>query len=67
MLRGAVHRVRPLLGRHWLLLVLTAIAIVVSIIVRHEVFAAFSWNRDEPVYLWQARLLREGQFTAPAA
>ncbi|MSO79932.1 MAG: hypothetical protein EXQ79_10060 [Acidimicrobiia bacterium] len=66
MLRAAVHRVRPLLGRHWLLLVLTAIAIAVSIIVRHEVFAAFSWNRDEPVYLWQARLLREGQFTAPA-
>jgi 4-amino-4-deoxy-L-arabinose transferase-like glycosyltransferase len=67
MLRGAVHRARALLAQHRLLVVLTAIAVVVSFIVRHEVFAAFSWNRDEPVYLWQARLLRAGHLTSPAS
>ncbi len=29
------------------------------------VYPAFSWNRDEPVYLWQMRTLREGSFSTP--
>jgi 4-amino-4-deoxy-L-arabinose transferase-like glycosyltransferase len=43
--------------------VLIAAAIAVSFIVRHNVFGAYSWNRDEPVYLWQARALRAGHLT----
>jgi 4-amino-4-deoxy-L-arabinose transferase-like glycosyltransferase len=29
------------------------------------VYPAFSWNRDEPVYLWQMRTLRAGSFSTP--
>ncbi len=32
---------------------------------RHLVFPAYSWNRDEPVYLWQVAGLRAGQLTSP--
>src|SRR5439155_14696107 len=42
------------------LLALVVVAIAVSFIVRHDVFPAYSWNRDEPIYLWQARALRAG-------
>ena len=28
------------------------------------VFPAYSWNRDEPVYLWHVEVLRSGQLTA---
>ncbi len=42
---------------------LVAAAIAVSFLVRHHVYPAYSWNRDEPVYLWQARALRAGHFT----
>ena len=35
-------------------------AAVVSGLVSTFVFPAFSWNRDEPVYLWQVELLRSG-------
>ncbi len=41
---------------------LVAIAIAVSFIVRHEIYPAFSVNRDEPIYLWQAQALRSGHF-----
>lgn len=32
---------------------------------RHAIFPAYSWNRDEPVYLWQAATLRSGAFSTP--
>lgn len=51
------------LRTHGVLLLLVAIAIGVSFAVRHEVFGSFSWNRDEPVYLWQTRALLDGQLT----
>ena len=34
---------------------------VLSVVVRHVVYPAFSWNRDEATYLWQVRALRDGQ------
>lgn len=39
-------------------------AIAVSLLSRHLVYPAFSWNRDEAVYLWQVAGLRAGQFTS---
>ncbi len=30
-----------------------------------SIFPAYSWNRDEPVYLWQAETLRAGMFSSP--
>jgi len=58
-------RTRPLIGewlaRYWLLLALLTVAAVVSIVVRHVVYPALSWNRDESTYLWQARALGSGQ------
>ena len=35
--------------------------VIVAVVVRHVVYPALSWNRDEATYLWQVRALREGQ------
>ena len=40
-------------------------AIAVAVLSHHFLFPAYSWNRDEPVYLWQAAALRDGFFTTP--
>lgn len=55
--------IRSLARRGAPLFFLVGAAIIVSFVVRHNVFAAYSWNRDEPVYLWQARALRAGHLT----
>jgi hypothetical protein len=49
------------LARYWVLLVLLGAAVGVSVFVRHVVYPAMSWNRDEATYLWQVRALRAGQ------
>ena len=36
-------------------------AVAISIVVHLLIFPAYSWNRDEPVYLWQVHALREGK------
>jgi len=36
-----------------------------SLAVQHVVYPALSWNRDEPVYLWQVEVLRSGQLSSP--
>lgn len=41
------------------------IAAVAAAVIQQIVYPAYSWNRDEPVYLWQAELLRQGAITAP--
>jgi 4-amino-4-deoxy-L-arabinose transferase-like glycosyltransferase len=46
----------------WVLALLAALTVIITIVARHIIFPAFSWNRDEPVYLWQASGLRIGQF-----
>ena len=43
--------------------VLGLCAAVVALLSEHFVYPGFSWNRDEPVYLWQSGLLRSGQLT----
>lgn len=47
----------------WLLAVVAALIALWS---NWAIYRSFSWNRDEPVYLWQAELLRNGQMTAAA-
>jgi len=44
----------------WLSVALGVVAVVESIVVRHLVYPALSWNRDEAAYLWQAGVLRSG-------
>jgi hypothetical protein len=46
-------------------LVLGLAGIAVALLSHHFLFPAFSWNRDEPVYLWQAAALRDGFLTTP--
>jgi hypothetical protein len=50
-----------LIRRYWPLALIVLVAAAVSIVVHTQVFPAYSWNRDEPVYLWQVAGLREGQ------
>ena len=50
---------------HWFVLCCMVVAAVVAVIVRDQVFPHFSPNRDEPVYVLQARTLREGHLTLP--
>ena len=58
------YKIRAFLRAYGPLLVLVGVAVIVAVIVRHEVFPAFSVNRDEPVYLWQTQMLRDGRFFA---
>lgn len=55
---------RSLLRRHGPLLGLGLFVILLSLAAHHWVFPAYSWNRDEPVYLWQVDVLRSGQLTS---
>jgi hypothetical protein len=50
-----------LIRRYWPLALIVLVAAAISIVVHTQVFPAYSWNRDEPVYLWQMAGLREGQ------
>jgi hypothetical protein len=53
--------VGALWSTYWPLVVLGAVTILVSVAVHHWIYPAYSWNRDEPVYLWQVRALRAGE------
>ncbi len=54
----------PIVRRLAPLLVLVIAAIAISVIVRHEVYPSYSWNRDEPVYLWQTETMKNGQLVS---
>ena len=47
---------------YWPVVALGLLAIATSLVARHMLFPAYSWNRDEPVYIWQVNTLRAGQF-----
>jgi hypothetical protein len=53
----------PTWRAHWPAAVLAVVAALVALWARHTLFPAFSWNRDEPVYLWQVDALRAGHLT----
>src|SRR4051794_7332048 len=48
-------------SEYWPLLVLGALAMLVSVVAPPWISPAYSWTRDEPVYLWQVHALRDGQ------
>lgn len=48
----------------WFPWALALVAGLVAIASKHLVYPELSWNRDEPVYRWQAELLRDGQLTS---
>lgn len=50
---------------HWPALVLAVAAAVVALVAKAVLFPHLSWNRDEPVYLWQMEVLRAGRLAAP--
>jgi hypothetical protein len=52
---------RSWLARSWMLLLVLAVTAAMSVVVRHVIYPALSWNRDEATYLWQVRGLRAGQ------
>src|SRR5207249_11095573 len=52
---------RAFLQRYWILIGLVALVFVSAVVVKLVIYPAFSWNRDEVVYLWQIRALRAGQ------
>lgn len=54
---GAIRSSLPLVG-------LGALAVLIAVLARRHIYPAYSWNRDEPVYLWMAEHLRDGHLTA---
>jgi len=53
-----------LLAQYWPLVALAAFVAVATVVARHVLFPAYSWNRDEPVYLWHMEVLRSGRLTS---
>lgn len=49
---------------HWPALLLAGAAAALAVWARLRLFPAYSWNRDEPVYLWHVELLRSGRLTS---
>jgi 4-amino-4-deoxy-L-arabinose transferase-like glycosyltransferase len=56
--------VAELWATYWPVLALAALVAVVTVVAREVLFPAFSWNRDEPVYLWHMEVLRSGRLTS---
>lgn len=54
-------RARARVAEHLPVVVLALVAVGVSVAVKHFVYPAYSFNRDEPVYLWQVQALAEGK------
>lgn len=50
--------------RHWPAGLLALVAALVAVWARYRIFPHFSWNRDEPVYLWHMETLRTGRLTS---
>ena len=50
---------------HWPVLVVVLLAAAVALWSKAVLFPHLSWNRDEPVYLWQMEVLRDGRLAAP--
>ena len=55
---------RAFLRAYWALLTLLVVTFVIALVVHETIFPAYSWNRDEPVYLWQVAVLRDGNIFA---
>jgi 4-amino-4-deoxy-L-arabinose transferase-like glycosyltransferase len=53
-----------LLQRCWPIAALAAVAAIESLVAHRVLFPSYSWNRDEPVYLWHVEVLRSGHLTS---
>lgn len=53
------------LAEHWVAIALAVAAALLALWARHALFPAYSWNRDEPVYLWHVDVLRAGHLRVP--
>jgi len=62
---GRTARFTSFLRRNAVLLSLMVIAFAIALTVRSTVFTLYSGNKDEPVYVLQARALAEGHTTLP--
>jgi len=52
---------RAIARKYWVLAALGLLAVLVSVAVHHWIYTAYSWNRDESVYVWQSRALQAGR------
>ncbi|HXY94060.1 MAG TPA: hypothetical protein VEP49_16395 [Acidimicrobiia bacterium] len=52
---------RSRLREYWPLAAIVLVACLISVVVHTQIFPAYSWNRDEPVYLWQVHALEAGR------
>lgn len=59
-----VRRVDRIVRSPRFVIVLALAAAAVAFASNALVYPEYSWNRDEPVYLWQANLLQEAQLTS---
>jgi hypothetical protein len=50
---------------HWPALVVALAGGAVALWAKAVLFPEMSWNRDEPVYLWQMEVLRDGRLAGP--
>jgi len=50
---------------HWPALLVALLGAAVALGTKVLLFPDLSWNRDEPVYLWQMEVLRDGRLAAP--
>jgi 4-amino-4-deoxy-L-arabinose transferase-like glycosyltransferase len=55
----------PTWRAHWPALLVALLGAVVALWAKAVLFPELSWNRDEPVYLWQMEVLRDGRLAAP--
>ena len=57
---AAASSARSRAREYWPLLAIALAASAIAIVVHTQIFPAYSWNRDEVVYLWQTHALRDG-------
>jgi Dolichyl-phosphate-mannose-protein mannosyltransferase len=62
---SAVKTTKQRVRRHWLVLIVALAAFVCSLVVRDTVFPLYSGNKDEAVYVMQAKTLADGHVTLP--
>jgi hypothetical protein len=55
------RRARVLVSVGWPIVLLALVAVAISVVVHEVVYPAYSFNRDEAVYLWQVQALAEGK------
>src|SRR5690625_4598734 len=63
VIRPMEKAIRQILDHRFFIVLLVLASAVGAVIISEVVYPNLSWNRDEPVFLWQADLLLDGQLT----